>query len=81
MAPGFVEVDVFTLNSVSRQMVKSVKEILSYKNRSKNKLVSYIATVNNTLKMLADRLERKVRKSPVIMYQELKNFSLTFDCS
>ena len=62
-------------------MVKSVKEILSYKNRSKNKLVSYIATVNNTLKMLADRLERKVRKSPVIMYQELKNFSLTFNCS
>ena len=81
MAPGFLEIDVFTLNSVSRQMVKSVKEILSYKNRSKNKLVSYIATVNNTLKMLADRLERKVRKSPVIMYQELKNFSLTFDCS
>ena len=63
MAPGFLEIDVFTLNSVSRQMVKSVKEILSYKNRSKNKLVSYIATVNNTLKMLADRLERKVRKS------------------
>lgn len=44
-------------------MFKSLKEILSYKNRSKNKLVSYIATINNTLKMLADRLERRARKS------------------